>query len=140
MLIIKPIQTKGEQAEACARCGVEFHEESMAYSAYVDDVFTGVCQFSLNDERGLIEALAPAEGVDDFEALFIMGRQTMNFIDLCHVHIAEISPLAASERLITALGFQKNAEGIYRLDMTGFFSGGACTSKKNDNASKDIDG
>lgn len=137
MLIIKPIQTKGEQAEACARCGVEFHEDALAYSAYVDDVFTGICQFSLNDERGYIDALVSPEGVDDFEALFIMGRQTMNFIDLCHVHVAEISPHATTERMITALGFKKEPDGVYRLDMTGFFEGGSCKSKKTENHSDD---
>ncbi len=130
MLIIKPIQTKGDQVEACARCNVEYHEDSLAYAAYDDDTFIGICQFILNDERGYIEALACAEDVDDFEALFIMGRQTMNFIDLCHVHIAEIAPDATSERMIKALGFRMEADGVYRIDMTGFFTGGSCTSEK----------
>ncbi len=133
MLIIRPIQTKGEQAEACLKCGIEFHENDLAYAAYVDEVFTAMCQFTLNDEYGLIEHLVCAEGKDDFEALFIMGRQTMNFIDLCGVHQAEILPTATTERLTIALGFKKNEQGRYRIDMTGFFdAGGACQSKDKD--------
>ena len=129
MLIIKPIQTKEQQATACRACGIEFHPNSLAYAAYVDDVFTGISQFTLNDEYGLLENLVCAEGIDDFEALFIMGRQTMNFIDLCNVHVAEILPTAATERLIIALGFKKQDDGHFRIDMTGFFEGGSCQSK-----------
>ena len=129
MLIIKPIQTKELQAEFCAKCGIEFHEKALAYAAHVDGVFTGICQFTLNDEFGLIENLVSPEGLDDFEALFIMGRQTMNFIDLCGVHQAQMLPNAASERMILALGFKKEQDGVYRIDMTGFFEGGSCQSK-----------
>ena len=131
MLIVRPIQTKAEQAEACLACHVEYKANCLAYGAYVDDVFVGISQFSLNDERGLIEDLAPAFGVDDFESLFIMGRQTMNFIDLCGVHIAEMLPTAATERMIIALGIKRTEEGGYRLDMTGFFEGGACSGHKD---------
>ena len=129
MLIIKPIQTKELQADFCQKCGIDFHEKALAYAAHVDGVFTGICQFTLNDEFGLIENLVCAEGIDDFEALFIMGRQTMNFIDLCDVHKAEMLPTAATERMILALGFKKEDDGHYRIDMTGFFEGGSCQSK-----------
>ena len=129
MLIIKPIQSNELQAEFCQKCGIEFHEKALAYAAHVDGVFTGICQFTLNDEFGLIENLASPEDIDDFEALFIMGRQTMNFIDLCGVHKAEMLATAASERNILSLGFKKEEDGCYRIDMTGFFEGGSCQSK-----------
>ena len=131
MLIVRPIQTKSEQAEACLACHIEYKADCLAYGAYLDDEFVGISQFSLNDERGIIEDLAPVSGKEDFESLFIMGRQTMNFIDLCGVHIAEMRKDAASERMIVALGFKRTEEGGYRLDMTGFFEGGACTSHKD---------
>ena len=45
MLEVLPIQTKTEQAEICARAGVAFQENDMAYRASVDGELTAVCQF-----------------------------------------------------------------------------------------------
>lgn len=45
MLIIKPIQEKKEQEEYCALCGCEYDVDCLAYAAFVDEKFVGVCQF-----------------------------------------------------------------------------------------------
>ena len=43
MLKVFPIQEKSEQEALCARCGIPFEAELLAYQATVDEVFVGVC-------------------------------------------------------------------------------------------------
>ena len=132
MLTVKPIQTKQEQELLCTKCAVEYDEEMMAYAAYEEDKFLGVCQFTIKGECGFIKNIAPAVGIEDFEAMFIMGRGTMNFIDLCGAHTAKCAKNAGESRLITAIGFKDIGEEHLFVDMNGMFTGGACTSHKHD--------
>ena len=90
MLKVLPIQLKSEQEDVCRKCGVEFKPDLLAYSAEMDGVLAGVCQFKLSAEGGIICDFASAKDYkgDLFEPLFVMGRGTLNFIDLCGVHNA----------------------------------------------------
>ena len=49
MLEVLPIQAKIEQEAICARCGVEYDADCMAYRATIDGVLTGICQFRMSD-------------------------------------------------------------------------------------------
>ena len=122
MLKVLPIQTKAEQELACSRVGILYTKELLAYAATVDEELVGVCQFRLGDDGGEIYDLAQLPGVDDFEAMFIMGRATLNFIDLCGVHRAFYRGDLHDESLIRAIGFKKNDDGLYEIDLEGFFT------------------
>jgi len=126
MLEIKPIETKEKQAEICRACGVNFNKDALAYSACEGDAVLGVCQFFMDGEYGYIYDLKNAVGVDDFEALFLMGRAALNFIDLCGVHKAIYcgEESAASK----AVGFKKK-DGRLFMDFEGFFTN-PCGHKK----------
>jgi hypothetical protein len=130
MLKVLPIQSKISQEEICLRCGVSYNPDLLAYSATVDDELAGVCQFKLTDKGGVIYDLAPATDKFDFEAMFVLGRGTLNFIDLCGVHYAffkgEIRD-EQSERLIKAVGFKKTESGSYEMDLEGFFTTEHCS-------------
>ena len=124
MLIkVLPIQSKTEQELACARCGIPFEAELLAYQATVDEVFVGVCQFKLSAEGGIICDFASAKDYegDLFEPLFVMGRGTLNFIDLCGVHNAFFDADFSDEGMIRAIGFTKNDNGRYEVNLVGFF-------------------
>lgn len=121
MLKVLPIQTKEEQELAASRCNVVFKPEALAYTATVDDVFVGMCQFRLTDKGGEIYDIALMPDKDDFEAMFVMGRAALNFIDLCGVHYAKYISDTTDDTLLRAIGFEKNAEGIYDIDLTDFF-------------------
>ena len=82
----------------------------------------GISQFEIASEAGYIYDLKPRVGYEDFEAMFILGRQTMNFIDLCGVHACKISESAADLSLIKSIGF-KLKDGEYFCNMTGMFDG-----------------
>ena len=120
MLEVLPIQTKAEQEALCARCGVPFKTEMLAYQALVDGDLRGICQFTMGPEGGRIVDFAPL-GTPEFEPLFVMGRAALNFIDLCGVHRAFFDAEFENETLITAVGFERNAQGRWEMDLTDFF-------------------
>lgn len=125
MLKVLPIQTKAEQESICQKCNIKFNPDLLAYVATVDGELRGASQFKLSAEGGLIFDISPADGTNDFESLFVLGRATLNFIDLCGVHFAiykgEIEN-EEKERLLRAIGFKKNDLGVYDVDLTGFFT------------------
>ena len=123
MLKVLPIQSKDLQREICGRCNVVYHADLLAYAVYDDDTLLGVCQFRLCAEGGIVYDLSPAEGTDHFEGLFIMGRGTLNFMDLCGARTAFFRGQAHSERLLTAIGFSKNDAGEYTVCLEGLFTG-----------------
>ncbi len=123
MLQIKPIQTKEQQAEACARCGIPYDSDCMAYAATLDGAFIGMAQFTIEKGHGHLKNLLTVDNIDDFEALFIMGRAVLNFIDLCGVHTATCETNAAPPRLLTAIGFKPSENGMLTADMTHMFNG-----------------
>ena len=123
MFKITPIQEKSRQKEICELCGVKFRPDAFAYQMFdmESGEIMGMSQFEIS-EVGYIFDLREVPGRDDFEAMFILGRQTMNFIDICGAHTcyAERDPL--TERLLFAIGF-KEREGKLFCDMTGMFDG-----------------
>ena len=123
MLKVLPIQLKSEQEDICRKCGVEFKPDLLAYSAEMDSVLAGVCQFKLSAEGGVICDFASAKDYkgDLFEPLFVMGRGTLNFIDLCGIHNAFFDAEFADEGIIRAIGFKKNESGRYEVNLVGFF-------------------
>ena len=123
MLEIKPIQSKTEQEAACARCGIPYDADCMAYGAKENGELLGVAQFTFERGEGYVKNIATAVGLDDFEALFLMGRAVLNFIDLCDVHTAVCAEDASTKRAIAAIGFSRDKNGVLRADMTRMFGG-----------------
>lgn len=121
MLEVLPIQEKQEQEALCARCKIPFRTELLAYKALVDGELRGVCQFTMDADGGRIVDLAPVPDLYEFEPLFVMGRAALNFIDLCGVHRAYFDAALDNETLIKAIGFSRNPDGRYEMDLTDFF-------------------
>ena len=121
MIKVLPIQTKEEQQRICALCGVEFNADMLAYAASVDDRLAGVCQFKLTDKGGIVTDIAPTLDHCDNEALFVMGRGALNFIDLCGVHFAVFTG-KCDEPLLRKIGFKQDGEGAWSVNLEGFFT------------------
>ena len=125
MFKISPINDKETQKKHAEACGKVYVEGHFAYSMI--DVESGelmaFSQFEIDERGGYISALAPKIGLSDFEAMFILGRSTMNFIDLCGAHTCRAASDAAEERLLRAIGFKSTDSGEYFTDMTGMFDG-----------------
>ena len=121
MLEVLPIQEKSEQEALCARCGVAYRVESLAYKALVEGELRGICQFTMNAEGGRILDFASLPDAYEFEPMFVMGRAALNFIDLCGVHRAYFDAECDNETLIRAIGFTKNETDRWEMDLTDFF-------------------
>lgn len=122
MFKVLPIQSKDTQKELCERCGVTFDADLLAYAVSVDDEFAGICQFKLTDKGGEIHDIAPSLEKKDPDALFVMGRGALNFIDLCGVHFARYVGEVTDELLLIKIGFKKTADGAFEIDLNGFFT------------------
>ena len=121
MLQVLPIQTKEEQEALCARCHIPFRVEALAYKALVEGELRGICQFTMNAEGGRILDFSEVPELYEFEPMFVMGRAALNFIDLCGVHRAFFDAKYPNETLIKAIGFSRNSDGLWEMDLTDFF-------------------
>lgn len=123
MFKITPIQDKTRQKVICEAVGAEFRENFFAYIMYDCDTLAlmGMSQFEIGD-AGYISDIREPEGHDDYEAMFILARQTMNFIDSCGAHICYADKNAADSRLLHAAGFRDSGDRLV-CDMTDMFSG-----------------
>lgn len=123
MLIIRPIADKKQQAEYAEACGVPFHANDLAYAGYVEGDFIALSQFRLHETGGILDTLTLRRGSDDWEALFILARQTLNWIDLHGFHTCHCTEDAADPRLLKLVGFRKEADWSLTADMTHMFDG-----------------
>ena len=130
MFKITPIQDKEKQKEICELCGTEFRPDAFAYQMFDIDSgeIMGMSQFEIG-EYGYIYDIREAPNHNDFEAMFILARQTMNFIDLCENHYCYANEASVPKRLLRAIGFKEN-DGRFYCDMTGMFDG-KCDGHKN---------
>ena len=120
MLEIKPVQTKEEQNKICGACGVVFDPDCFAYSAVEDgEKLLGAAQFRIFGGCGIIYDLANADGIDDLEALILTGRTALNFIDSCGIKDAVIK--TKNRDLPKILGFTQDENGLYRVNLEGYF-------------------
>jgi len=129
MFKITPIQDALTQKQYAELCGAAYREGCFAYAMYDADTLTpmGFSQFEIKEDGGWLLDLRPVTGTDDFEAMFILGRQTMNFIDLCGTHKLNANSDAGDIILLRAIGLRPDADGKYSCDMTGFFDGSHCS-------------
>ena len=118
MLEIKPMQDKNAQKALCELCGAVYRPSAFAYSAYDNGAPVGICQFRILGDGGYVYDLCNTVGTDDLEALIIMGRAALNFIDLCGVHTAYFE--GEKNRAAYAVGFREK-EGKLFADLSGMF-------------------
>lgn len=120
MYRISPIQTKEEQELTCNKLGCEYDADMMAYSAKTEDgELLGVCQFIIKNDTGYIKELVSSTVIEDYEAVFIMARAALNFMDLCGAKIAVYN--GEEKPIVRALGFKKDENGRLTIDLEGFF-------------------
>ena len=124
MFKISPIQDEKTKKDAAEKCGAVAREGFFAYAMVDQDTneLMGMSQFEIEGEIGYISDLRSATGYEDYEAMFILGRATMNFIDMCGSHKCRADKAAAEERLLHAIGFRET-DGELFCDMTGMFDG-----------------
>ena len=125
MFKISPINDKETQRKYAEACGAKFEPNFFAYSMIDQEngELMGFSQFEINENGGLIVDLRPRLNYIDDEAMFILGRATMNFIDMCGSHTCYAKPDAGDEKLLSAIGFKTKVGELLFSDMTGMFDG-----------------
>ena len=123
MLEIKPVQEKAEQQRLALLCGITYRPDDFMYVAYVDEKLVGVSQFGYENGAAWVHEIVCAPDTDDWDALFIMGRQTVNFINLMGTSqaYATVGEDAPQKALFARIGFRAQAQGAHRMDLDGFF-------------------
>ena len=108
MLIIKPIQDKEYQQTVCKECGFEYDSSLFAYSAKIDEQLIAACQFDIFGKNASITHFGmTANAEEDIEALIILGRAVLNFLDLTGVKTCTFdSTLDTSDKYAKMLGFK----------------------------------
>ena len=129
MFKIAPIQSPEVQKECAKLCGTNYKDGAFAYSMNDSDTgeLMGFSQFEIGEDGGVLLDLRPKDGYEDYEAMFILGRATMNFIDLCGTHTLRASTGAGELTLLRAIGLKPTENGDLFCDMTGFFDGSHCS-------------
>lgn len=125
MFKITPINSPDEQKIVAEAVGCEYRP---MYFGYVmrdceTEELMGFSQFEITKDGGYIADLREVPGKNDVEAMFILGRQTMNFIDLMGMHTAYANKDGGDERLLHAIGFRELPDGRLFVNMEGMFEG-----------------
>ncbi len=125
MFKIFPIQdekTKKIYAEACgakAIVGVFAYGMADAESAEI----MGFSQFDFDGEEATLFDLKEKCGSSDFEAIFILGRATLEFCERCGAVRCRAEKNAADETLLRAIGLREELENGLFGHIEGMFDG-----------------
>jgi len=132
MFKISPATLPEEKEKIANELGITLRDGAFMYA--MRDVDTGAvmgaAQFEIADGYGVIYDLRAPIDSDDFEAMFILGRQTMNFMDSCGVSEQRAMIGASDERLLVSIGFRKGEE-YYTASTVGMFDGSHCSGHNN---------
>ena len=128
MFKVQPVREPGLQAQIASLLGGKYIENTFAFFAgEMEDDFTTVkqliaqCQFSLTPEKAIIRSLEIAEGSEDDEAVTVLVRAVMSWLDKADVPFIEFDDGAASEEKIRSFSFRRNENGRYSVDLRKFY-------------------
>ena len=132
MFVISPVRDIEERKNITKALNIKDIEGTFMYSMKDKETgaLLGASQFDIGEGYGYIYDLRCATAPFDFEAMFILGRATMNFIDLCEVHTCRIKKDASDGDLYRAIGFRTECPDYFECDMTGMFDGNCSGEKK----------
>lgn len=131
MFKITPVQDIDTAKRHLAACGAKEKDGCFVYAMtdYESEKIMGISQFELSADYGYIYDIKEASELNDFEAMFILGRQTMNFINSCGLNIIRAPLDAADKSLLCAIGFTES-DGFYECNTDGMFDGSHCSGHK----------
>ena len=128
MFKITPVQSEADALKFMSACSATIKNGCFIYSMTDCDSgeIMGISQFEISDGFGYIYDIKEAANRNDFEAMFILARQTMNFINLCGIDVCRADLLAGDKSLIKAVGFKETKE-YFECSLVGMFDGSHCS-------------
>lgn len=126
MFRIFPIQEESVHKRYAEACGAEYRSGWFAFGMMdaESEQIMGMSQFEIGEGAACISDLRAKTGTEDVEAMFILGRSTMSFIESVGVTDCYALPDAAEGKLLTMIGFRpKEGKDLLFCDLTGMFDG-----------------
>ena len=122
MLEMRPVYTAYEREEYTAPFGIVPEEGKTVICARYPDRFVGMAYVSAEGEQGTVHFLSLIDGYEDDTDEFLLGKAMLNYLDLHGVKNVTY-PVPKKEALAKRLGFRADADGVYTLNLTGYFTG-----------------
>ena len=124
MFKISPVQDESIALEVARICEISRIPGAFVYQMrdIESDELMAISQFEILGSSAVIYDIRAVKGLDDDEAMFILARQSMNFIDMCGAHFCKALPATADAKFLARVGFKSNENG-YECNMTGMFDG-----------------
>ena len=126
MFKIFPIQDENTKNTFAAACGAAVVADAFAYGmADAEDtsLIMGFSQFDLDGDRATLYTLKEASGRNDFEAAFILGRATLEFLERCGAEECLAKKDAGDHTLIRSIGLRTETEEGFFGRIAGMFDG-----------------
>ena len=127
MLIVRPVRDKKLQEELCKIANAKYDAAALAYlAANSDDLgdtytsFIGLVQFDIDTEGAILTTVDMMPGVDDMEAMIIMGRSLMCFL-YRDLHIKALRAAEGVDAKYSSAFGLRNTDGTYRIDLEDFY-------------------
>lgn len=132
MFKIFPIQDEETKNTYARACGTEAIDGAFAYGMADAEsgAIMGFSQFDFDGESATLYDLKEKCGQNDFEAIFILGRATLEFCERCGAVICTARNGAADETLIRAIGLREPTEQGLFGHIEGMFDGHCEGEKK----------
>ena len=123
MFKICAVQSPGEQIAICNAVGTEYRPGCFCYRMFdlESGELMGMSQFDVMSDGKIFDLREAGDG-NDFEAMFILGRQTMNVIESWGITDCYAEKDSADQKLLHAIGFREKDGKLYCC-LTGMFDG-----------------
>lgn len=125
MFKITPVSEVAEAKSISEALSLPYFEGAFYYKMFDMDSgdLMGVSVFELYRDYGELLALKEVDGKNDFEAMFILIRQTMNFINLCGYTKCIARTTYAPKKMLVCAGFVKDEDERFVANLEGMFDG-----------------
>ena len=112
MFKIYPIQDEETKKTYAEACGTSVTAGTFAYGMMDAEshAIMGFSQFDLDGERATLYDLREVIGQNDFEAIFILGRATLEFMERCGSTECLAKKDAADATLLRAIGLRNETD------------------------------
>ncbi len=131
MLRARAVRDIEEQKRCCDACNM-IHNGDLLYFAIFENETDclGACSFRFGPEGAKIIDLKPKKDADyDDEAMYILGKATLNFVDLTGVKSAVF--LANDLRMARLLEFYEK-DGVMQVNLENYFNEPCARKRKGD--------
>ncbi len=120
MLRARPIRDIEEQKSCCAECGMVHNADLLYFAIFENETdCLGTCAFRFTQKTADLLEIKPKCGTYDDEAMYILGKATLNFIDL--VGFRTVHYKADDIRLAELMEFYPK-DGVWQVNLENYFT------------------